>query len=85
MNVVADSKAKVCLGHLELTGFEAVPGVRMEHGMDPEPFEKFDLTCSGHFHMKSRQGNINTLVILTNFIGMTLDTPVVFTSQILTL
>jgi DNA repair exonuclease SbcCD nuclease subunit len=61
MNVVADSKAKVCLGHLELTGFEAVPGVRMEHGMDPEPFEKFDLTCSGHFHMKSRQGNIQYL------------------------
>ncbi len=58
---VQETDATVCLGHLELTGFEALPGIRMEHGDDPAIYDKFDLTCSGHFHMKSRKGNINYL------------------------
>ena len=61
LEMIRESNANVCLGHLELNGFEAIPGVHMEHGDDPEIFKKFDLTCSGHFHMKSRQGNINYL------------------------
>lgn len=55
------SSAPICMGHLELNGFEAIPGHYMEHGDDPTPFDKFDLVCSGHFHMKSRKGNINYL------------------------
>ena len=58
---IEESDASVCLGHLELNGFEALPGVRMEHGDDPSPFSKFDLVCSGHFHMKSRKENIQYL------------------------
>lgn len=58
---IEQTSATVCLGHLELTGFEALPGVRMEHGDDPAVYDKFDLTCSGHFHMKSRKGSINYL------------------------
>ena len=61
LKVVEKSDADVCLGHLELNGFEAIPGHRMEHGDDPKIFDKFKLTCSGHFHMKSRKGNINYL------------------------
>ena len=42
---IASSNASVCLGHLELNGFEAVPGHTMEHGQDPSIFDKFDLLC----------------------------------------
>jgi DNA repair exonuclease SbcCD nuclease subunit len=55
------SKASVCLGHLELNGFEVIPGLKMDHGYDRQPFEKFDLTCSGHYHMKTNQGPIHYL------------------------
>lgn len=55
------SSAPICMGHLELNGFEALPGHRMEHGDDPSVYSKFDLVCSGHFHMKSRKGHINYL------------------------
>lgn len=55
------SSASVCMGHLELNGFEAIPGHRMEHGDDPSVYGKFDLVCSGHFHMKSRKNQINYL------------------------
>ena len=55
------SSASICMGHLELNGFEALPGHRMEHGDDPSIYSKFDLVCSGHFHMKSRKGQINYL------------------------
>ena len=58
---IENSSASVCCGHLELTGFEAIPGVVMEHGEDPSIYNKFNLVCSGHFHMKSRRGNINYL------------------------
>ena len=61
MKKIKASKASVCLGHLELNGFEVIPGLKMDHGIDRSPFEKFDLTCSGHFHMKSRQGPIQYL------------------------
>ncbi len=58
---IEESTAGICLGHLELNGFEAVPGHTMEHGDDPSIFDKFDLVCSGHFHMKSRKKNIQYL------------------------
>jgi len=55
------SNSSICLGHLELNGFEAIPGHTMEHGDDPSLFAKFDLVCSGHFHMRSRKDNIQYL------------------------
>jgi len=61
MAEIENSDASICMGHLELNGFEALPGHRMEHGDDPSIYSKFDLVCSGHFHMKSRKGHINYL------------------------
>ena len=58
LDKIATSNSPICLGHLELNGFEAIPGHTMEHGYDPNLFSKFDLVCSGHFHMKSRKNNI---------------------------
>ena len=58
---IEKSDAKMAFSHLELNGFEAIPGHVMDHGDDPSIFEKFNLVCSGHFHMKSRRGNVNYL------------------------
>ena len=58
---ITESTASICLGHLELNGFEAVPGHTMEHGDDPNIFDKFQLVCTGHFHMRSRKKNIQYL------------------------
>jgi len=53
--------AKVAMGHLELNGFEVTPGMKMDHGMDPKMFSKFERVFSGHFHHKSTKGNITYL------------------------
>lgn len=58
---VATSKAEVCMGHLELNGFEAHPGHVMESGMDSSVFDKFKRVFSGHYHQKSTKGNVSYL------------------------
>ena len=47
--------------HLELQGFEMMRGVTNTHGMDKEPFKRFELVMSGHFHTRSNQDNIHYL------------------------
>lgn len=60
-DLVTKSKAKIMMGHLELNGFEVIPGMRMEHGLEPSKFKKFDTVFSGHYHHKSSKGNITYL------------------------
>lgn len=60
-DLIEKTDALVCLGHLELSGFEMYKGQAMEHGLGSEVFDKFDLVCSGHYHHKSTKGNINYL------------------------
>jgi hypothetical protein len=61
MNFIDETPAKIAMGHLELSGFEVTPGLKMEHGMDPKTFSKFEKVFSGHFHHKSSKGNITYL------------------------
>ena len=58
---VTESSAPVCMGHLELNGFEAHPGHVMENGMEVTMFKKFKKVFSGHYHMKSKRDNISYL------------------------
>ena len=55
------SEADICCGHLELNGFEVIPGMKMDHGMDPQLFHRFKRVWSGHFHHKSKKGNVQYL------------------------
>jgi len=56
--LLEQSTSTLCVGHLEFTGFESVPGIVMEHGISTEPFAKFEKVLSGHFHTKSSKGNV---------------------------
>lgn len=55
---IANTKATVAMGHLELSGFEAHVGYMMEHGMNRDVFSKFKKVFSGHFHHRSNSDNI---------------------------
>ena len=61
MECISKSVAPVCMGHLELNGFEAHPGHVMDHGMDKSIFKKFKRVFSGHYHMKSKKENVTYL------------------------
>ena len=54
---ITESTAPVCMGHLELNGFEAHPGHVMQTGTDISMFKKFTKVFSGHYHTKSNMGN----------------------------
>jgi len=55
------SSADICFGHLELAGFYANKDYKCDHGTDPKVFDKFSSVFSGHFHKKSKKGNITYL------------------------
>ena len=55
------SEADICCGHLELNGFEVIPGMTMDHGMDPKLFHRFKRVWSGHFHHQSKKANVQYL------------------------
>jgi DNA repair exonuclease SbcCD nuclease subunit len=61
MQKIKDTPATILAGHLELTGYEVMPGVKFGEGMDDKFLEKFDLVLSGHFHKKSSKGNVHYL------------------------
>lgn len=61
MKHLEGTRAEIAMGHLELNGFEVTPGMKMEHGMNPDIFKKFKQVFSGHFHHKSTRGNITYL------------------------
>lgn len=61
MEVIEQSSADICLGHLELAGFAMFRGQENHDGMDPSVFKSFKFVGTGHFHHKSTKGNINYL------------------------
>jgi len=60
-NHLKQTDSTVVMGHLEISGFQAIPGHVFEGGLQPDFFKKFDNVFSGHFHHKSERGNIKYL------------------------
>lgn len=56
-----NTDSQVVMGHLEINGFQAIPGHIFEGGLSPNVFNKFYKVFSGHFHHKSERGNIKYL------------------------
>lgn len=67
-NLIESTDAQVCMGHLELSGFEMYRGVPSQHGLEASLFEKFDVVCSGHYHHNSNKGNIYYLGAFAEFV-----------------
>lgn len=61
MKFVETCNASILGGHLELNGFDMMKGVQSHGGMDPALFSRFEQVWSGHFHTKSKKGNIHYL------------------------
>lgn len=61
-SIIQNSEADIVMGHLEILGSPMFRGIdNIDRGFSPSVFEKFKLVLSGHFHLKSHQGNINYL------------------------
>jgi DNA repair exonuclease SbcCD nuclease subunit len=61
LSMIESTDAKVCMGHLEIGGFEMYAGRLSEGGMSASTFDKFYMTLSGHYHQKSSRGGIHYL------------------------
>jgi len=61
VDFIANCKADILGGHLELNGFELMRGVKSVQGMSGALFDRFELVMTGHFHAKSSQGPVHYL------------------------
>ena len=62
MQAIEESEASIVCGHLEMNGFEVTPGMTFDHGgLESSVFEKYDRVWSGHFHHRSKRGNVQYL------------------------
>lgn len=58
MNEIKNTKADICMGHLEIAGFAMYRGVESHDGLSKDSFSKFDMVFSGHYHHKSDDGHV---------------------------
>lgn len=57
-SLIKESKSTVCLGHFEIAGFQMYKGIESHEGLPSKLFKKYDMVLSGHYHHRSRNGNI---------------------------
>lgn len=58
---LSETTCSLLFGHLELCGFQSMPGVFVEQGYATKHFDKFEYVLSGHYHLKSSRDNIHYL------------------------
>ena len=58
---ISSSEADIMCGHLECDGFEVTPGMKFDGGFKVSEFKNFKRVWSGHFHHKSKHGNVQYL------------------------
>ena len=78
MSFLEAGEADMILGHFEIAGFEMHAGVESTHGMDTSSLHQYELVMSGHFHKKSRKGNIMYLGSQMEFTWADADDPKYF-------
>lgn len=61
LDIVRNTNATICVGHLELEGYEMYKGTVSLSGDNAADFGHFDAVLSGHFHHKSSRSNIHYL------------------------
>lgn len=68
LDALNKTKASICMGHLELNGFEMQRGLIADHGWDPKVFGRFDNVYTGHYHHRSQLHNISYIGAFTEHI-----------------
>ena len=58
MKEIQNTKAEICMGHLEIAGFAMYRGVESHDGLSKASFNKFDMVFSGHYHHRSDDGHV---------------------------
>jgi len=61
LQFIQTCQASIIGAHLELDGFDMAKGVAAHGGMDPAIFNRFEQVWTGHYHTKSKKGNISYL------------------------
>lgn len=61
IDLIGKTNAQICMGHLELEGFQMYKGSQISHGEDRGIFRRFDVVFSGHYHHRSTLDNIHYL------------------------
>ena len=52
---------EIMCSHMEVDGFEVTPGMHFEGGFTVSDFKNFNRVWSGHFHHRSKRGNVQYL------------------------
>jgi predicted phosphodiesterase len=73
--MIKKTDALYCFGHFEFGGFQMYKGLPSHGGMDRSAFNKFDLVCSGHYHHRSRDGNVQYLGAAMEYTWSDYDDP----------
>jgi len=59
LEYIENSTADICVGHFEISGFKMYKGsISSDHGLSKELFSKYEMVLSGHYHHRSKKGNI---------------------------
>ena len=58
INEMKTTKADICMGHFEISGFAMYRGMESHEGLDKSLFDKFDMVFSGHYHHRSDDGHV---------------------------
>lgn len=59
ISFIKKDKSNVCVGHFEIEGFKMYQNsILSEHGLSTKVFSNYETVLSGHYHHKSKKGNI---------------------------
>ncbi len=53
-----NTNCETAFGHFEFAGFDFMKGIENKHGLSSKSVKHIPLVISGHFHHKSRKGNV---------------------------